>query len=106
MGMLPTINIFNRRATVCVRQPHGLHMRPAGAIARLTRDIKQPLYFSCKNSGWQNVRNSLMSILIMNIQEGAKLKIKASRKFPKDIFNKIVKIVTSDDINECTQYIK
>ena len=104
MRILP--NVFGmKKLTVIVRQPHGLHMRPSAAIAKLTNRTNMPLYFSSDKKCWQNVRNSLMSVLLMNIQEGAELKVKASKDYPKDIFNKIIKIVTSDDVNICSQYI-
>ena len=100
------MNIFaKQRATVIVRQPHGLHMRPSAAIAKLTSKTDKPLYFSTGKSGWQNVRNSLLSVLLMNIQEGTKLKIKASKKYPKDIFDKIINLISSDDVNICRRYI-
>ena len=105
MRILP--NVFGmKKLTVIVRQPHGLHMRPSAAIAKLSNRTNMPLYFFSEDKGWKNVRNSLVSVLLMNIQEGAQLKLKAPKEYPKDIFNKIVKIVTSDDINVCTQYIK
>lgn len=106
MRILSALNIFGtKKATVFVRQPHGLHMRPSAAVAKLSGRTQEPLYFSYNKQGWQNVRNSLLSILLMNIQEGTKLKIKASKKYPKDIFDKIINIISSNDVNICRRYI-
>ena len=97
--------IGGSRASVVVRQQHGLHARPGAAIAKVTSKTDLPLYFTSSAGGTKNVRGSLLSILQLQIGEGSKVKIEAPKNYPKDIFHNVLEIITAPNPDICQKFM-
>ena len=104
-GNLFPFNRQNIYTSVRVAQEHGIHSRPSAAIARLTSQTDKPMFFSYNGSEWKNIRASMLSVLLMGIPEGAKLKIKTPKNYPKEIFKNVVEVLTTKDAEDCRKFL-
>ena len=85
---------------VTILQPHGIHVRPAGLLIRLSQLTPQDIYIQKENKKPENIKHSLISILLLELQQGEKIKVIVDDTYPKSLLDAITSCLGAKSFEE------
>ena len=93
----------NIEREVTISQPYGIHVRPAGLIVKLSKLSPQDIYIQKENKKPENVNRSLISLLLLELQRGEKIKVIVDDTYPKPLLDAITGCLGAKSFDENTR---
>lgn len=91
---------------VIISQPYGIHIRPAGLIVKLSKLTPQDIYIQKENKKPENVNRSLISLLLLELQRGEKIKVIVDDTYPKPLLDAITGCLGAKSFDENTRIFR